>query len=120
MAELNSGADDVVRDAIRQVGAIGRVDLEVARAVPSQIVVLMSASGVAAACEVATELERVLFAGGCRASVGWAFYPAEGTDGLSLYRVASERLYARRIVRGEWRPTAASAGLVEEFVPRER
>ena len=38
---------------------------------------------------------------------------ADGGDELSLLQAASERLHARRIVRGEWKPTAASAGLVD-------
>ncbi|HEY6016582.1 MAG TPA: hypothetical protein VIU16_07345, partial [Gaiellaceae bacterium] len=60
-------------------------------------------------------LERVLDERGCRATFGWAVYPSEGDDSLTLFRCASERLYARRIVRGEWKPTPASAGLVDEL-----
>jgi hypothetical protein len=32
---------------------------------------------------------------------GWAVYPTDGENALSLYRAADERLYARKLVRGE-------------------
>jgi hypothetical protein len=51
---------------------------------------------------------------------GWAAYPQDGKDALALFRAADERLYARKIVRGEWTPSAASAGLVEELPPRHQ
>lgn len=119
VAELQFGSDQAVRDAIRELISVAGEDVEVGRVAPAQIVLLVPASGAAASREQASELERLLFGAGRRASVGWAFYPAEGAESLSLYRAASERFYARRIVRGEWRPTAASAGLVEELVPGE-
>jgi GGDEF domain-containing protein len=32
---------------------------------------------------------------------GWAVFPADGENALSLYRAADERLYARKLVRGQ-------------------
>ena len=32
---------------------------------------------------------------------GWAVFPGDGENALSLYRAADERLYARKLVRGE-------------------
>jgi len=88
---------------------------EVARTGPSQFAVVTPCLTLSDAREIAAALERALDAAGCRGSFGWACHPQEGGDALSLYRSASERLYARRIVRGEWRPTAATAELVAEL-----
>ena len=63
----------------------------------------------------ASRLERALDAEGCRITFGWAMHPGDGADLLSLFHAAAERLYARKLVRGEWEPTAASAGLVQEL-----
>ena len=38
--------------------------------------------------------------------------PGDGTDVLALFHAAGTKLSARRFVRGEWRPSAESAGLV--------
>ena len=51
---------------------------------------------------------------------GWAAYPQDGKDALGLFRAADERLYARKIIRGEWKPSAASAGLVQQLPERHR
>jgi len=32
---------------------------------------------------------------------GWAVFHGDGENALSLYRAAAERLYARKLVRGE-------------------
>ena len=42
-----------------------------------------------------------------RVSTGWATFPDDARDGLSLYGAASDRLYARKIVYGELAPAAA-------------
>ena len=46
----------------------------------------------------ATRLEATL---GATAGItfGWASYPADGDNALSLYRAADERLYARKLIR---------------------
>ena len=36
-----------------------------------------------------------------RITFGWAVYPTDGENALSLYRAADERLYARKLVRGQ-------------------
>jgi GGDEF domain-containing protein len=41
------------------------------------------------------------FSGESRISTGWATFPDDARDGLSLYGAASDRLYARKIVYGE-------------------
>lgn len=49
---------------------------------------------------VAAHLERQLARDGVAATFGWATYPEEATTALGLYRVADERLYARKILHG--------------------
>jgi len=88
--------------------------VEIARVGPAQLAVVPAGS-VCAPRREAAALERLLDRSGSRATFGWAAFPGEGDDALSLFRAASERLYARRLVRGEWTPTAASAGLVDEL-----
>jgi len=78
---------------------------------PDQLSVIVPASSANAA--TSASLERALDIDGCRATVGWAAGPEEGTDALSLFGAALERVQARRLLRGDWAPTSASAGLVE-------
>jgi GGDEF domain-containing protein len=60
--------------------------------------------------QLAARLERSLDNEGCQATFGWAMYPDDGDNALALFTAASERLYARKIVRGEWKPDAVTAG----------
>jgi GGDEF domain-containing protein len=87
---------------------------EVARIGPAHLAVVTAPPNLAEARELAESLERAIRSDGGRATFGWAVHPTEGSDSWTLFRAASERLYARRIVRGEWVPTPASADLVEE------
>lgn len=89
---------------------------EIARIGPAHVAVVTTPRSIAAARALADSLERAITAAGGRATFGWTVHPTEGTDTWTLFRAASEQLYARRIVRGEWIPTAASAGLVDELV----
>jgi hypothetical protein len=57
----------------------------------------------------AARLERVLANGPTRATLGWAVFPQEGTNALALYRAASERLYARKVMRSYLRPVPEPA-----------
>jgi len=54
---------------------------------------------------------------GTKATFGWAIHPQEGENALALYRAASERLYARKVMRGYLRmapaPAKAARGLAE-------
>ncbi len=47
--------------------------------------------------------------GESRISTGWATFPDDARDGLSLYGAASDRLYARKIVYGEVADVPAAA-----------
>lgn len=121
VGELEDALDDrALRRATSLVCAELGVDTPVGRIGPSQLAVLASGTAPPAVRDAATALERALERDGVRATFGWSTYPVEAHDALSLFRAASERLYARRVVRGEWRPTPASAELVEDTGPRLR
>lgn len=119
VGEISAREEGAVRSAsqamLRELGPAA----EIARIGPSHLAVITEPASPAGARAAAQMLERAVDRGGMKATFGWAVHPSEGTDGWSLFRAASERLYARRIVRGEWTPTAASAGLVDELpLPR--
>lgn len=52
--------------------------------------------------DVTERVELALGSHGRRGTVGWATFPRDGSDALGLYTSAAERLYARKISRGEW------------------
>ena len=56
------------------------------------------------AAQLAARLERLLADGRTKATLGWAAFPQEGDNALALYRAASERLYARKVMRSYLRP----------------
>lgn len=47
---------------------------------------------------LAAHLERSLVGSGVGVTFGWATFPQDGDNALSLYRAADERLYARRVI----------------------
>jgi len=117
--DCSGGAvDDVLRASHEAIAAQLGSDAEIARVGPKQLAAIVSSASLAGARREASDLERTLHECGVPATFGWTLYPDEGDDALALFRSASERLYARRVVRGEWVPTAASAELVDELGPR--
>ena len=101
-ADPSAGADAHRRlsDAVGRALAPG---YDVARVGHDEFAVLTSACPPHEARQLADRLERALAQSGRRVTFGWAVSPQEGADGLTLYRVADERLYARKLVRGEHR-----------------
>lgn len=77
---------------------------EAARVGPTQFAVLLDELPRDTARDVADELERLLRAEGLALTLGWSLFPADGENALSLYRAADERLFARKVVRGDWSP----------------
>lgn len=55
------------------------------------------------AANYATQLEAYLDLDDGAVTFGWAMRPREGTNALALYRVAGDRLYARKLMRGQRR-----------------
>jgi diguanylate cyclase (GGDEF)-like protein len=79
-------------------------DDDVARVGSDEFAILASVRGSDGGSRVAARLERVLADGRTRATLGWATFPHEGDNALALYRAASERLYARKVMRSYLRP----------------
>jgi diguanylate cyclase (GGDEF)-like protein len=112
LKELNQEAGPFAGDeALRQVADLLSRSLapeeEIARVGSDEFAVLASTPKLDDAAELATRLEWVLSSHGARATFGWAVHPQEGDNALALYRAASERLYAREVMRGYLRPARA-------------
>ena len=101
-----------LREALAHVAGHLGPDDELARIGPSQIVVAAAGRDARWGRTVAAELEETLRASGSDATFGWAASPGEGMDLLALFHAAGTKLAARRFVRGDWQPSAESAGLV--------
>lgn len=89
-------------DGLRQIAARLLHSLppgdEVARIGEDSFAVLTYAGSATDAGKTAAHLQRVLADDGFSVTFGWAAYPQDGENALSLYRAADERLYARRVI----------------------
>jgi len=92
--------DAVLVRLAETLGTLLRPEEQMARVGGDEFAVLVSARGKDAAAQRANQLEARLAEHGLKATFGWAAYPEEGTNALGLVRVADERLYARKLVRG--------------------
>jgi diguanylate cyclase (GGDEF)-like protein len=91
--------NDALRRLADMLGSVLRPEDEVARVGGDEFAVI-TAFGAEEAVSLAGRLESVLEAQGVAITFGWALYPVDGENALSLYRAADERLYARKLVRG--------------------
>jgi diguanylate cyclase (GGDEF)-like protein len=103
---FTAGNDALRRLADSIANALGPED-DVARVGSDEFAILASAQGPDGAARLAARLERVLVDDRSKATLGWAAYPQEGDNALALYRAASERLYARKVMRSYLRPVPA-------------
>jgi diguanylate cyclase (GGDEF)-like protein len=115
LKELNQEAGPSAgNEALRQVAdrlerSLGDED-QIARVGSDEFAVLASAPTLDEASELSARLEWILSAQRTKATFGWAVYPQEGENALALYRAASERLYARKVMRGYLRPSVRASG----------
>jgi diguanylate cyclase (GGDEF)-like protein len=108
-------ADDALHRLATTLGAGLRPEDEIARVGGDEFAVLSSARTAEDAARMAATLERLAASAGSGITFGWGVYPREGVNALTLYRVADERLYARKLIRGQrrgntvaFRPRAAA------------
>ena len=95
---IEGGASErTLRTVGDTLAAAARPSDEVARISDSEFAVLQLTGDQREAAEY---FERVLFGAGVTATLGWASFPEDGDNALSLYRAADERLYARKVFRG--------------------
>lgn len=92
--------DQILVQLAEALGRLVRPGEEIARVGGDEFAILASVSGKDAAAARSNELERRLAENGLAITFGWAAYPEEGGNALGLTRVADERLYARKLVRG--------------------
>jgi diguanylate cyclase (GGDEF)-like protein len=113
LKELNHEAGPSAgNEALRQVAdrlsrSLAPED-SIARVGSDEFAVLASTPTLAEAAELSARLESVLSSHEAKATFGWALHPQEGDNALALYRAASERLYARKVMRGYLRPSRAA------------
>ena len=72
---------------------------EVARVGNDQFAVLTASAAATDPGRMGADLQRLLATDGHTVTFGWAAYPQDGANALSLFRAADERLYARRVVQ---------------------
>jgi diguanylate cyclase (GGDEF)-like protein len=78
-------------------------DDELARVGGDEFAVLSGGRSTDETARFCARLEAALASSGVPITFGWAVCPQEGENALSLYRIADERLYARKLIRGERR-----------------
>jgi diguanylate cyclase (GGDEF)-like protein len=100
---FTAGNDALRRLADRLASSLGPDD-DVARIGNEEFAILASVQTADGAAQIAARLERMLADDQTKATLGWAAFPQEGDNALALYRAASERLYARKVMRSYLRP----------------
>ena len=93
--------NDALRRLALMLGSSLRPEDEVARVGGDEFAVITVLARNDEAAALAANLEAAIARQESRITFGWAVYPADGENALSLYRAADERLYARKLVRGE-------------------
>jgi diguanylate cyclase (GGDEF)-like protein len=90
--------DDVLRQVASRLMHWLPPGDEVARVGDDSFAVLTYPGSAGDAGKIAAHLQGLLAGDGFAITFGWAACPQDGSNALSLYRAADERLYARRII----------------------
>jgi diguanylate cyclase (GGDEF)-like protein len=100
-SEGHAEGNDALRRLALMLGSSLRPEDEVARVGGDEFAVLTVLARTDEAAALASKLEAAMARQGGPITFGWAVFPGDGENALSLYRAADERLYARKLVRGE-------------------
>jgi diguanylate cyclase (GGDEF)-like protein len=99
--EGGHGEGDLVLVRLAEtLGKLLRAEEEVARVGGDEFAILATVPTKDAAAARANLIEKRLAESGLRVTFGWPAFPEEGNNALGMIRVADERLYARKLVRG--------------------
>ena len=95
-----SAGDEALRRVADRLSKSLSPEDQVARVGSDEFAILALCQTLDEASELAGRLEWILSSQGTKATFGWAVHPQEGENALAVYRAASERLYARKVMRG--------------------
>jgi diguanylate cyclase (GGDEF)-like protein len=104
--DINAGSngrlsgDDTLRSVANMLALSLQPGTEIARIGGDEFAVIAHGPVNGGGRHLAAGLQERLASSGVAVTFGWAFYPDDGDNALSLYRAANERLYARKIVSG--------------------
>jgi diguanylate cyclase (GGDEF)-like protein len=97
--EGHAVGNDLLRRAGEVLATLLREGDELARVGGDEFAILTDLPGTDAVRALCSRLSRALAEDGMRMSFGWAVYPRDGEDSLTLFRAADERLYAQKLIR---------------------
>jgi diguanylate cyclase (GGDEF)-like protein len=98
-AEGHAGGNDVLRRAADVLRGMLRGDDAVARVGGDEFAILTSLGDTDSARTLCGRLTAALAGAGIGMSFGWAVHPRDGSDPLTLFRAADERLNAQKLIR---------------------
>jgi diguanylate cyclase (GGDEF)-like protein len=106
----HSAGDDALRLLAESLLGLARPEDDVARIGGDEFCVVASVRNAAEAASSARRIEATLAVAGCPATLGWATHPSDGASKADLFRLADERLYARKAMRGRTLRSLPAAG----------
>ena len=95
--------NDLLRNIAERLSRKLPSDSDISRVGDDEFAILIPSTQADEAAKYVTQLEAYLDMEDSHVTFGWAMHPREGTNALALYRVADERLYARKLMRGQRR-----------------
>jgi diguanylate cyclase (GGDEF)-like protein len=95
----HSAGDEALRSLAHNLRRLARSDDEIARIGGDEFCLVANLRSLDQAGSLANRVEAGLAAAGCPATLGWAVHPVDGRSQAELFKVADERLYARKASR---------------------
>ena len=95
-----STGEDSLRSVANMLALSMQPGTEIARIGGDEFAVIAHGPQSGGGRQLAVSLQERLATSGIAVTFGWAFYPDDGDNALTLYRAANERLDARKLVNG--------------------